>query len=472
MKPYFACSVTLAAIVAFNFGLNTVNFNASKEFATVDFGWCKGEGNANEYECTKATLYGSLIGGGSFIGGILGSLLIGVISKYGRRRAMIIIHAINIVGSLISTAAQCFSMLLLGRLIAGVSVGMSGMIAIYLTEICTVENRGTYGTAYPMFITMGQLLMSAWQLLHMRVLGATENAAGADAITMMDRFVWRMAQFWPAVFSMIALAIIYVVVKHDTPHVLLQEGKEDEAKEVIELLHGSEKADTVFAEVRGDVEALQSASTSLGIIAALKVPKYRRAIFIICGLSIMQQLSGINVFVANASKLFVSIMGRSFTASAMSLAGVAALFVTTLFLAFVIDKFGRKTLFLFGIAVSCVSMVPAVIIKMSSAEKWASYVMVVGCIGFMIGFAIGFGGIMWLYFAEALGTEYKDAAFGVATSVNWLFAAIVVISSDPLLAWNDKVAYSLYTGFGLLGFAFVYFFLKETKGMPLGQAFA
>ncbi|GBE60047.1 hexose [Babesia ovata] len=470
MKPYFAFSMTLAAIVAFNFGLNTVSFSASKEFAIVDFEWCKDA--EKPYECPKATLYGSLIGGGSFVGGIVGSLLIGTLSKYGRRRAMIIIHAINIIGSLIGTAAQCFSMLLLGRIIAGISVGMSGLVAMYLTEICTVEKRGTYGTAYPMFITTGQLLMNAWQLLHMRVLGAENAPLGADNITIKDQFIWRMAQFWPALFSVIALAIIFLVVKYDTPHMILQEGKEEEAKKVIEMLHGAENVESVFNDVRGDVEALQSSSASMGVVAALKVPAYRKAILIICGLSIMQQLSGINVFVANASKLFVNIMGRTFTASAMALAGVAALFLSTFFLAFVVEKFGRKTLLMFGIGLSAAFMVPAVIVKMTVKAEWAKYVMVAGCIGFMVGFAIGFGGIMWLYFAEALGTEYKDAAFGLATALNWSFAAIVVITSDPLLDWSDNFAYSLYTACGILGLIFVYFFLKETKGKPLGQAFA
>ncbi|GIX65405.1 hexose transporter [Babesia caballi] len=447
MRSYFAFSLALGAIVAFNFGLNTVSFSASKEFAIVDFEWCKGE--TLLYECTTATTYGSVIAAATFLGGAIGSLAIGFLGKYGRRKAMIVIHGLNILGSVLSAASQWFSMFLIGRLIAGVSVGMSGIVAMFLTEICPSDKRGIYGTVYPMFITIGQLLMNAWQLLHGRVLGADGSTAAVE-ITNTDRFIWRMAQAWPIVFSLIALLIIFTVVKDDTPYVLVQEGRDEDAKRVITLLHGEENVETVMGEVKSDVEALKSASSTLGIFAALKVPKYRYAIIIVCGLSIMQQLSGINVFVANASKLFVSIMGRTFTANLMGLAGMLCLFAGMISLLFVIQKFGRKTLLLFGIGLSSLFMVPAVIVKMSSTADWAKYFMVVGCMGFMVGFAIGFGGIMWLYFAEALGAEYKDAAFGVATALNWLFAAIVVMTSDFLLNWNENATYAIYTAFGVV----------------------
>ncbi|ORM39636.1 putative glucose transporter [Babesia sp. Xinjiang] len=478
MKSYFVCSLVLAAIVAYNFGLNTVSFSVSKEFAIVDMGWCKGEAKA--YECPLAITYSSLIAGGTFVGGAIGSLCIGFFARFGRRKGMILIHLINILGSLMATASTCFTMFLVGRIIAGVSVGASGLVAMFLTEICTSETRGAYGTIYPMFIALGQLLMVAWQLLHGRVLDAAVTgtadkiapSTGTDLITSYDSFVWRAAQFWPIVFSVIALAIMYFVVKDDTPYVLMQEGKEEDAKRVIVLLHGEEKAEEIFAEIKSDVEAQKDNTEKLSLMDALKVPKYRSAILIVCGLSIMQQLSGINIFVANASKLFVTIMGRTFTASVMGLVGILLLVITTTILAFIIDKLGRKMMLLVGIGVSSILLVPAVIVKIAVKADWANYVLVVGCFGYMIGFGLGFGGVMWLYFAEALGTEYKDAAFGVATCLNWTFAAITVMTSDVLLNWNDKVTYSLYAGMGALGFVYVYLFLKETKGIPLGQAFA
>lgn len=470
MRSYFFFSVALAAIVAFNFGLNTVNFSGSKEFAIVDFKWC--EGQPSNIVCPKGDSYGSLIGGGVFWGGAVGSCFIGLLSNHGRRKAMMILHAINIVGSIISSAAQCFSMFLLGRFLAGISVGMSGLVAMYLTEICPSDKRGTYGIVYPFFITLGQLMMTLWQLLHGRVPTLGENNAPFE-ITSFDRFIWRSAQFWPVVFSGLALLIIVLIVKDDTPHVLIQEGKDEDAKRVIALLHGEDKVESVLAEVRSDQEALKASSTTLGIWAALKVPKYRRPLFILFGLSLMQQLSGINVFVANASKLFVSIMGRSFLSNIVGSVCVAVLFVSTLALAFVIDKFGRKTMLLFGIGLSAVLLVPPVIIKVVAAEaNWVKITLAIGCVGYVAGFAVGLGGIMWLYFAEALGSEYKDAGFATATCLNWVAAGVIVTSSDPLLSWNENFVYSMYAAFTVLGFFFVLFFIKETKGIPLGHAYA
>ncbi|GFE55620.1 hypothetical protein BaOVIS_030240 [Babesia ovis] len=470
MKSYFAYSLTIGAIVALNFGLNTVNFNASKEFAIVDFGWCKDE--VKPYECTTATTYSSLISGGTFIGGAIGSLLIGAFSKYGRRKGMMIIHIINIVGSALATAAPCFTVLLLGRMIAGVAVGASGLVAIFLTEICTSDTRGLYGTVYPLFITTGQLLMNAWQLLHGRVLGADNAAVKDNAITTLDQFVWRMAQFWPIVFSVIALVIMFVIVKDDTPYVLLDEGKDEDAKRVITLLHGEEKAEQIYSEIKSDVEAQKASATKLTLMEALKIPKCRYGILVVCGLSVMQQVSGINVFVANASKLFVSIMGRTFVANLMGLAGIVALLITVIVLIFIIEKFGRKTLLMTGIGISTISMVPPVIVKMCVEKntRWADYFMVAGCMGFMVGFGLGFGGVMWLYFAEALGTDYKDAAFGVATCLNWCAAAAVLMTSDILLSWNDNFTYALYAGFGVVPLGHHVSVVESNNGDDNGHA--
>nr|BAN65848.1 hexose transporter [Babesia bovis] len=472
MRSYFVYALALGALVAFNFGLNTVSFVASREFAVMDLGWCTGE--AKLYECSRASTYSDIIAAGTFIGGAVGSLLIGYFAKFGRRKGMLIIHIINVIGSCMSTAASCFTMFLLGRLIAGVSVGASGVVAIYLSEICTNESRGKFGIVYPLFICIGQFLMVAWQLLHGRILGADGAAVTMDDLKTFDKFVWRMAQFWPVVFSIIAVVIMVFIVTDDTPYVLLNEGKEEEARSVISKLHGEENADAITAELKADIEAQKANSDKLSLLEALKVSQYRKVIFICCGLGIVQQFSGINIFVANASTLFISIMGRTVIANVMGLIGILCLMITMISLSFFIEKFGRKTLLLAGILVSSVFMVPAVIIKIAAGKeaKWAEYIMVTGCMGFMVGFAIGLGGVMWLYLAEAMGAEYKDAGFGLATCANWLFAAIVVTTSGMLIKFNENFTYALYAGFGVLGFVYVTFLIKETKDIPLGQAYA
>ncbi|KAK1443238.1 MFS general substrate transporter like protein [Babesia gibsoni] len=469
MLPYFPSSIAVGALAAMCFGANVVNLSLSKEFTIADFNWCDGE--ASKLSCPKGDLYGSLIGGGVFLGAALGSCFISIAGKIGRRKAMLLLHALNIAGSLISGGSMCFTMLLLGRFICGIAVGMCGVAPVFLTEVSPSEKRGIIGLAYPVFLVMGQVLMIMWQLLHGRIPVDEEN--NRFELTNLDRVVWRMAQLWPVVISVAAVFLLLFVVKYDTPHFLLQEGKDEEAVAATKALHGEEKFNEAMKEIKADVEAQKQAGATLGLVAAMKVPKFRKTILILVGFSIMQQTSGINVFVSNASKIFVSIMGRTFASNLLGTATVGVLFVATAFTGFVIDKFGRKTLLLFGIAFSCLSMIPAVIAKLACEPSDAVNIgLAIGCMGFTAGFAVGFGGCMFLYLAEAFGSEYKDAGFSLAICMNWIAAFIMVATSDFLLAWNDNFTYVMYTAFSVVGLVYVAVFLKETKGIPLGQAYA
>ena len=108
--------------------------------------------------------------GGSFIGALFSGYLT---DKLGRRRAIQIGCAIWIIGSIISCAAQSIGMLIAGRFINGLSVGIcSAQVPVYVTELAPPSKRGVrqvHTYYFPMLIPLSEL----WGLSSGQLRGAS-----------------------------------------------------------------------------------------------------------------------------------------------------------------------------------------------------------------------------------------------------------------------------------------------------------
>jgi MFS family permease len=95
--------------------------------------------------------------GGSFCGALVSGYLT---DKLGRRRAIQIGCAIWIIGSIISCAAQNIGMLIAGRFINGVAVGIcSAQVPVYVSELAPPDKRGRVVGSQQWAITWGILIM-------------------------------------------------------------------------------------------------------------------------------------------------------------------------------------------------------------------------------------------------------------------------------------------------------------------------
>jgi MFS family permease len=95
--------------------------------------------------------------GGSFLGALVSGYLP---DKLGRRRAIQIGCAIWVIGSIISCAAQNIGMLIVGRFINGISVGIcSAQVPVYVSELAPPSKRGRVVGSQQWAITWGILIM-------------------------------------------------------------------------------------------------------------------------------------------------------------------------------------------------------------------------------------------------------------------------------------------------------------------------
>ena len=108
------------------------------------------------YTSGQKSLIVSILSAGTFFG----ALFAGQLADYlGRRNTIVTGCAVFSAGVALQVASTTISLLVSGRLIAGIGVGsVSAVIILYMSEIAPKNVRGAIVSAYQFFITVGLLL--------------------------------------------------------------------------------------------------------------------------------------------------------------------------------------------------------------------------------------------------------------------------------------------------------------------------
>ncbi|HEY3479706.1 MAG TPA: MFS transporter, partial [Streptomyces sp.] len=189
------------------------------------------------------------------------------------------------------------------------------------------------------------------------------------------------------------------------------------------------------------------------------------------GLSVFQQLVGINVAFYYSSTLWQSVginpSSSFFYSFTTSIANIIGTVIAMIF----VDRIGRKPLALIGSCGMAIAL---------ALEAWAfSYksgetlpdtqgtVALIAAHVFVLFFALSWGVIVWVFLGEMFPNKIRAAALGVAASAQWIANWAITASFPTLADWSLSGTYIIYTCFAVLSIPFVVFFVKETKGKTL-----
>ena len=138
------------------------------------------------------------IGSALAAGSIVGAIFAGPLSDYiGRRDAIFVACLFWLVGTAVQVAVNGYGMLIAGRIINGICVGItSSQVPVYLAEIAKKEKRGS--------IIVIQQLAIEWGILIMFFIGYGCSFIARDA---SFRTAWGL-QFVPAVGLMIGVPFL------------------------------------------------------------------------------------------------------------------------------------------------------------------------------------------------------------------------------------------------------------------------
>jgi len=390
-------------------------------------------------------------------GAVIGTLLSGFLSKkFGRRKTILISAVIFVIGAVACAFSPSHEFLIAARFFLGIAVGVASFTApLYLSEVSPRDVRGAMISMYQLMITIGIVLaflsdtwLASYAVIDGQVGGHWRTMLGVIAI--------------PA-----AIMFVGVCFLPESPRWLVLNGLHDHAKAVFKRMH-LDDAETAaeMQEIQDSLKVKQS-----GWQLLRENPNFRRAIGLGVGLQIIQQLTGINVIMYYAPRIF-ELAGFGSTVEQMwgtVIVGVTNVLATFIAIAFV-DRLGRKPIMYSGFVVMGVSMITVGILFNSGIEQNPSlgYPAIGALLLFIIGFAMSAGPIIWVICSEIYPLAGRDLGVTFSTATNWIANAIVGMTFLTLL--NQLGGGNTFLLYGALNVAFIVYVLllvPETKGVSL-----
>lgn len=417
----------VAAIGGILFGYNTSVISGVLLFITNDFHL-----STIEQEVVVSTL---------LIGALIGALLGGIIADhFGRKKTLFFTLILFFIGVLTLTQAGGYDMLLVGRFISGLAIGIVSMAApLYIAEMSPPESRGALVSLNQLCITIGILI--AYIVTY-------AFAAKAD---------WR--DMFAFAFIPIGLQFIGLFFIPETPSWLLTRNRKEAAEEILHKIRVSQPH-LHLVETNKDED-----TPSKKHWKALLAPSVRKPFLIGIGVAVFQSITGINTVIYYAPQIF-QLAGYQAAQTALFatiLVGAVNVLVTIISL-WLIDRIGRRPLLIAGLIGMAASLAVLGISFIGHGES-SGLTAVVALLIFVAFFAVSLGPVAWLIISEVYPLGIRGRAMGIATFSNWVcnyFVSLTFLTLIQVLGTTGT--FWLYAIICFLGLWFVIRLVPETKG--------
>ncbi|XP_011070452.1 sugar transport protein 10-like [Sesamum indicum] len=377
--------------------------------------------------------------------------------KFGRKISMTIGGVVFLIGAILNGAAINVAMLIIGRILLGVGIGYANQsVPVYLSEMAPPKLRGALNIGFQMATTIG---IFAANLVNYGTAQMKENG-------------WRVSLALAAAPALIMT--IGAIFLPDTPNSLIERGLKDQAKEMLQKIRGTTNVHDEFSDL---VDASAVSQQVRHPWKTILEPKYRPQLVITCLIPLFQQLTGINVIMFYAPVLFKT-LGFADDASLMSavVTGLVNVFATVVSI-LVVDRFGRRVLFLEGgiQMLACQIGVGVLIASVFGVSGNGTFSKGLGnlalaliCI-YVAAFAWSWGPLGWLVPSEIHPMEIRSAGQSINVSVNMFFTFVIGQLFLSMLCHMKFGLFFFFGGWVLLMTAFVYFFVPETRNVPIEE---
>lgn len=428
----------IAALAGLLFGMDTGYINGSLKFIAQSF---------QLSESQQGNVASILL-----VGAAIGALFSGFLSKkFGRRKVLVIAGGIFSLATIISIFAPNYEVFFIARFFLGIGVGVASFIApLYLSEISPKEFRGALVGMYQLMITIGIFLIFITN-------SALEHTGS-----------WRLMLVALAIPSI--LMFVGCLTLPRSPRWLVLTGKNAEAEAVLKKIRNTEsEAVAEYNEIK------ETTDPNVKTFSMLKHKFFIKVLLLGMALQIFQQLTGINVFMYYSAQIFE---GAGFTNPMISTVAIGLLNVITTIVAIkYIDKFGRKPILYFGLAlivISCfivggiftTNYTPGKAMMLPQELQWTALAF---CLIFVFGFAISMGPIVWILCSEIQPTEGRDLGITASTMSNWISNAIIVNFSLAFVIHAPGKVFIFFGIASIVCFIFVKIFVPETKDVSLEE---
>jgi sugar porter (SP) family MFS transporter len=315
---------------------------------------------------------------------------------------------------------------------------------IYVSEVAPASIRGRLGALYQMSIVTGVLVSYGVNFL-LRNTGS-------------DNWRWM---FLTGVFPSLGFFLMLLFAP-ETPRYLVRIGHDEEAQRILEEIGGAHSASLEMLEIKA------SLATGKRDLRALMQPGIRRAVMVGFVLAILIHVSGVNTVIDYAPSILKS-AGWSIDGALFStvILGVVN-FIFTLLSFAMIDRFGRKPLYIVGSLGMGASLLLLVALILSGA--FHGMLVLVLVLAYLSFFASCIGPVFWTLLPEMFPNRIRGTAITVPVLTQWVANAVVVLFFPMAFNQIGKAAtFGFLAAMALAQAVFTMFFLPETKGKSLEE---
>ncbi|KAJ0100014.1 hypothetical protein Patl1_20729 [Pistacia atlantica] len=393
-----------------------------------------------------------------YVAGLIASFFASSVTRaFGRKPSILAGGAAFLAGSAFGGAAVNVYMLIIGRVLLGVGVGFANQsVPLYLSEMAPPRHRGAINNGFQFSIGIGAL---------------SANFINYGTQKIEGGWGWRISLAMAAVPA--AILTLGALFLPETPNSLIQRSNDHQnAKLMLQRVRGTPD---VQAELDDLIKASSISKTINHPFKKIIQRKYRPQLVMAIAIPFFQQVTGINVIAFYAPLLFRTI-GLGESASLMSavvtgLVGTGSTFISML----IVDKLGRKLLFLIGGIQMLVSQVMVGGIMAAQlgdhgglSEGYSYLVLILICV-YVAGFGWSWGPLGWLVPSEIYPLEIRSAGQSITVAVSFVFTFIVAQTFLAMLCHFKSGIFFFFGGWVVVMTAFVHLFLPETKNLPIEQ---
>ena len=398
------------------------------------------------------------------VGCAAGVLLVGPLSdRFGRRPALFLAALMFFASALGTALPPDIATFIVFRVLGGIGIGIASISTpMYIAEITPAHIRGRMVAVNQIAIVGG---IAATSFVNYFI------ARGGDQAWLISTG-WRW-MFGTGILPAVLFGLLLLSIP-ESPRWLIEMKREERAKTILRKVGGPVFAETEFASIQA---ALAQANSSW---VELLSPQLRLPLLIGIALAVLQQVTGINVFMYFGATIFKS-MSASTGVDAGLLQQViingAGVLFTVIAIA-TVDRWGRRPLMFLGTAGMGLSLLAmGVMAQRLTDPAAASGWMLLFIVVYIAAFGLSVGPVTWVILSEIFPTAVRGRALGLATFFLWT-ADYVVTQTFPIMdapgSWfvrhfNHAFPFYVYAAFCVVLILVVWRFVPETKGRSLEE---
>jgi sugar porter (SP) family MFS transporter len=383
-------------------------------------------------------------------GAVVGALVCSVLSeRLGRKRTILIICAIFVVGTLACSLAPSALLLACGRLVLGFAVGgATQTVPMYVAELAPAGLRGRLVLCFQLAIGVGIVIST--------LVGATESVP------------WRVSIGSAAAPALVMLLLVLRLP--ESPRWLVKKGRRDDARQVLTTVRPDDvDVDPELAEIVELEERKQEASSRDRGWSGLRQGWVRPALVVGCGIAAFTQLSGIEMIIYYAPTILTD-NGFSKTSALQVSVGLGVTYLVMMVVGLaIVDRVGRRRLTLVMVPGAAIALLVLGAFFVTGNAGKDQVPFIVACLMVFMFFNAGGLQLMgWLTGSEIYPLAVRGA--GTATQSATLWGTNLVISLT-LLTMIDLFGvgqvFWIYAAFNVAAFVFVWRRMPELTGHSL-----